>query len=81
MNYLNLLKARRQSGKIPTLEQRQWTTEQQMRITQGRCVQCGERPAGPDSYICIDCQANDTLEDIRGEIQALRKQLLREQHR
>ncbi|MBI5551915.1 MAG: hypothetical protein HY911_10435 [Desulfobacterales bacterium] len=76
MNYLNLLKAHRKSGKMPTMERRQWTPEQQMRIAQGCCVQCGTRSAGPHSYLCVECQAGDTIEDIRGEIKALRRHLL-----
>ena len=76
MNYLKLMKARRQSGKIPTMAQRQWSPEQQMRIIQGRCVQCGERPAGSHSYICTECQAGDTIEDIRHELKELRNRLL-----
>jgi hypothetical protein len=76
MNYLNFLKAHRQSGKMPSLEQRQWTPEQQMRIAQGCCVQCGERPAGAHSYLCLECEAGDTIEDIRGELKALRNRLL-----
>lgn len=76
MNYFDLLKARRKSVKTPTLEQRQWSAAQLMRMGRGLCVQCGERPPTSDSYLCTECQATDTLEDILSELHALRDRLL-----
>ncbi|RJQ84141.1 MAG: hypothetical protein C4519_05475 [Desulfobacteraceae bacterium] len=76
MNYLSLLKARRKSAKVPSMEQRQWSAAQQMRIAQGLCVGCGERPSGAHSYLCAECQSGDTIEDIREELRALRNHLL-----
>jgi ferredoxin len=76
MNYLSLLKAHRRNGRTPTMERRRWSPEQQARIAQGRCVQCGQHMADAHSYLCVQCQAGDTLEGIRDEIKALRDRLL-----
>lgn len=76
MNLRNILRAQRKSGKPPTLQRRRWSVEEQERLSQGLCVRCGKAPATPSSYICAACEGENSIEDIRSEIDRLRKRIL-----
>ena len=76
MNLLDILKAQRRSGKPPTIEGRRWRAEERDRMAKGICVVCGDQPAQASSYICDVCEGEDTIEDIRSEIQRLRARIL-----
>ncbi len=76
MSYLKLLSARRKGGEQPTMKPVELTTAQKVLAEKGLCIQCGEHEADRTSYLCEDCQAKDTIEDIRDEISALRRQIL-----
>ena len=76
MNLLDILKAQRRSGKPPTIEGRRWRKEERDRMTKGICVVCGNLPAQASSYICTDCEGEDSIEDIHSEIQRLRARIL-----
>ena len=76
MNLRNILRAKRQSGKPPTLKKRRWSAEERERLDQGLCVTCGEQPATTTSYLCSACEGEDSIEDIRSEIDRLRKRIL-----
>lgn len=76
MSYLKLLSARRKSGEQPTMKPVELTRAQKALAEKGLCIQCGEQDADRTSYLCTDCQAKDTIEDIRDEISALRRQIL-----
>jgi hypothetical protein len=76
MNLLDIMKARRKSGKPPTITGRRWKVEEQERLSQGLCVVCGDQPAQAYSYICASCEEEDSIEDIRSEIQRLRARIL-----
>lgn len=76
MSYLKLLNARRKSGKQSTMEPVRLSKQQKAWAAQGRCIQCGTQKAGRNCYICEDCQAKDTIENIRDEISALRRRIL-----
>ena len=76
MSLRNILRAQRKSGKPPTLKKRYWSAEEKERLDQGLCVTCGAEPAAPTSYLCIACEGEDSIEDIRSEINRLRQQIL-----
>ncbi len=76
MSYLKLLRAQRQGGRQPTMEPNRLTRQQKGWAAVGKCIQCGTAKAGAHSYICTDCDAKDTIEDIRDELAALRRKIL-----
>jgi hypothetical protein len=76
MSYLKLLNARRKSGEQPTMKPAKWTEAQRALAAEGKCIRCGVDNVGGNSYLCHDCQGGDTIEDIRDEIDALRRKLL-----
>ncbi len=76
MNLRNILRAQRKSGKPPTLKPRRWNAKERERLEQGLCVQCGQNPTQPSSYLCADCEGEDSIEDIRSEIDHLRQRIL-----
>jgi hypothetical protein len=77
MSYLKLLGARRKSGELPSMQKRELTVQQQSWADQGLCVKCGQNQAANASFLCDPCQGDDTIEDIRDEIAALRQKLLK----
>jgi len=76
MNYLKLLNARRRGGPQPTMEPLRLTAEQKKRSDAGCCIDCGRANTGSDSYLCKSCQGKETIDAIRDEIAALRRNLL-----
>ncbi len=76
MSYSNFLRAQGKSGKPPTIEKTQMSVEEKERAQEGLCIKCGLSTAEKNSYVCMECQSEDTLEDIENEIQALRHRLL-----
>ena len=76
MGYLKLLNAHRNNGQQPTMKPVQLTGAQKALAEKGLCIQCGDHDADRSSYLCEDCQARDTLEDIREDISALRRKML-----
>ena len=76
MSYLKLFSARRKSGPPPTMVPTRLTAEQKKLADAGCCIQCGTANSGTDSYLCKNCQGQETIEDIRDEIAALRRRLL-----
>lgn len=76
MGYLKLLHARRRSGQQPTMKPVRLTGAQKALAEKGLCIRCGERDADRSSYLCKDCQARDTIADIREDISALRRRML-----
>lgn len=76
MSYLKLLNAHRRNGSQPTMKARRFTRQQEAWAAEGICVKCGTAKAAAHSYICDGCQAEDTIEDIRNDIQALRRKIL-----
>ena len=79
MSYTKFLKARSKSGMPPTIEKNQMSVEEKARVQKGICIKCGLNSADKNSYVCMDCQSADTLEDIQHEIAALRRRLLKTQ--
>ncbi len=76
MSLRNILRAQRKSGKPPTLKPRRWKAEERERLAQGLCVHCGQNPAQASSYLCAGCEGENSIEDIRSEIDHLRKRIL-----
>ncbi len=79
MSYTKFLKARNKSGKPPTIEKKQMSFEEKERAQNGLCIKCGLNRADKNSYICMGCQSEETLEDIQHEIETLRRRLLKTQ--
>ncbi|RLD90097.1 MAG: hypothetical protein DRJ13_18325 [Bacteroidetes bacterium] len=77
MSYSKFLKAQGKSGKPPTIEKTEMSVEEKKRTQKGLCIKCGQNMAEKSSYVCTECQSEDTLEDIQNEIQALRQRLLK----
>lgn len=77
MNYLDILRKRKSGEKTPTITKYRLSREQKELARQGICTKCGEKKAAKTSYICGDCQSDDTFEDIQKDIEALRRRLLR----
>jgi hypothetical protein len=48
-------------------------------IQKGICIKCATAEAARTSYLCDDCQSLDRMEDIRSELAALRRDILKEQ--
>ncbi len=78
MSYLKILSARRKGEKSPTLKKSHFSAEQEAWAAQGICTKCGKEKAAKTSYICSVCQADDTIEGIQKDIEALRSNLLNE---
>ena len=76
MNYLDLIKASKGKDKIPSLEKLRWSKTERARAEQGVCMQCGSQPAGESSFLCIECEAGQSREEIQAEIARVRKQIL-----
>ncbi|MEJ2156468.1 MAG: hypothetical protein P8X96_14105 [Desulfobacteraceae bacterium] len=76
MSYLKLLHARRKSGQQPTMKPVELTSAEKALAEQGLCIQCGDQDADRSSFLCGNCQAKDTIEDIRNDISALRSKIL-----
>lgn len=76
MGYFSILRAQRKSGPAPTIKKTPMSEKQKQLAEQGICTNCAEHTAAKNSFICTDCQAQDTLEDIQKEIEDLRRQLL-----
>ena len=79
MSYTKFLKARSKSGKPPTIEKKQMSVEEKARAQKGICINCGLNRADENSFVCMECQSVDTLEDIQHDIEALRRRLLKAQ--
>ena len=77
MSYTKFLKARNKGGKPPTIEKQQMSIEEKTRAQKGICIKCGLNSSDKNSYVCMECQSTDTLEDIQHEIEALRRRLLK----
>ena len=76
MSYLKLLNARRKSGEQPTMKPVELTSEQKALAVRGRCIQCGTDNANGNCYLCDGCQGEETIEEIRDDINALRRRIL-----
>jgi|GEM_PF-1270705 len=63
--------------KVPTLKPNRLSAEKRELAQKGLCIECGEHPAPQDSYVCNDCLASTSLEDIREEIGSLRQKILK----
>ena len=73
MGYMDILRAQRKSGKPPAVKPHQWSKAEKERMAEGLCVKCGENSAGDNSYLCQDCESQDTLDDIQKEVAAARR--------
>ena len=76
MNYLDLIKASKNKEKIPGIDKMRWTKTEKTRADQGICMKCGQNPSTPHSFLCGNCEASQSLEDIQAEIAQARKQIL-----
>jgi hypothetical protein len=76
MSYLKLLSARRKTKDLPIMKALRLSEKQKALAGQGICIKCGEAEAAKSSYLCESCQADDSIEAIRDEIDALRRKLL-----
>jgi len=76
MSYLKLLNAKRNSGKQPSMKPLRLSSAQKALADEGKCIKCGKQNPSRNSYICLDCQAKNTIEDIRDDITALRQKIL-----
>lgn len=79
MSYSKFLKAQGKSGKPPTIEKTEMSMAEKKRAQKGLCIKCGLNRADKSSYVCMECQSEDTLEDIQDEVAALRRRLLKAQ--
>lgn len=77
MSYLKLLNAQRKSSEQPSMKSIRFSELQKRWAAQGLCIRCGTHKADCHSYICKDCQAKDTIEEIRDDISALRRKILK----
>jgi len=75
----NILKIAAQSKrqKVPTLKPNRLGAKKRELVKKGLCIECGEHSAKQDSYVCTDCLAGTSLEDIRAEIGSLRQKILK----
>ena len=76
MSILKLMNARRNSGQQPTMQPIHLSAQEKQRAALGQCIQCGTDNADTSSYICAECQAKDTIDEIRDDIKALRQKIL-----
>ena len=79
MSYSKFLKAQGKSGKPPTIQKTEISTTEKKRAQKGLCIKCGMNTPEKNSYVCMECQSEDTFEDIQREIKALRRRLLKAQ--
>ncbi len=76
MSYLKLLQARSRSGRQPTIEPHRFTPRQKELAEDGLCVRCGKASAGAHSFLCKPCESEDTIDEIRADLAALRRKIL-----
>ncbi len=79
MSYLKLLGARRKSGAVPSMRKTELSEQQKAWTSKGLCVKCGQIAAAKGNYLCQACQAEDTIDEIRDDINVLRRKLLKNQ--
>ncbi len=76
MTFFSILKAQRRSGKPPSVKKHNWTDVESARAAEGICIACGNHPSPSTSYLCTRCEGEDSLEDIRSELQQIRNRIL-----
>ena len=76
MSYLKLIGARRKTKDLPAMKTLKLSDRQKALARDGKCIECGTTDAAKTSYLCDACQADDTIDNIREEIAALRRKLL-----
>jgi hypothetical protein len=79
MSYLKILGARRKTKDLPGMEKLHLSEQQKALTRKGICIKCATAEATRTSYLCDDCQALDSIEDIRNELAALRRNILKKQ--
>lgn len=76
MNYMDLVKASKGKGKMPSMEKVRWNNDEKTRAEKGLCVQCGQNPSGANCFLCEVCETLQSHEEILEEIAILRKKIL-----
>jgi hypothetical protein len=76
IKYSELFKAKRQAGSVPTLKKEPRDGPQEAWRQEGRCVECGKAPQLPDSLLCRICNQSLSMDEIRQEIESIRKRIL-----
>ncbi len=77
MSYLKILGARRKTKDLPAMEKLRLSEQQKALTRKGICIKCATAEAAGTSYLCDDCQSLDRIEDIRNELAALRRDILK----
>ncbi len=80
MSYLKILGARRKSKDLPAMKKLRLSEQQKTLTRKGICIKCATAKAAGTSYLCDGCQSLDSIEDIRTELAALRRDILRKQN-
>lgn len=76
MSYLKILGARRKTKELPAMEKLRLSEQQKDLARKGICVKCAAAEAAKTSYLCDGCQSLDSIDDIRADIAALRRNIL-----
>ena len=76
MRSLLKITSRSKREKAPTLEPVRLNRTQKERREKDLCIACGDRPPERSSYVCGQCAASTSLEDIQKEIGELRQRIL-----
>jgi hypothetical protein len=76
MNYLDLLRASKGTGKVPSIERTRWREKERAWAEKGLCVKCGQQPAGKTSFLCPSCEGAISREEVLAEITSARRQIL-----
>lgn len=77
MSYLKILGARRRAKDLPAMETLRLTEQQKALTRKGICIKCATAQAARTSYLCDECQSLQSIDDIRNELAALRRDILR----
>ena len=76
MSYLKILGARRKTKELPAMKKLHLSERQIELARKGVCIKCAVTVAAKTNYLCDACQADDSIDDIRNEIDSLRRKLL-----
>jgi hypothetical protein len=79
MSYLKILGARRKTKALPAMKKLHLSKQQKELARNGVCIKCEVTNAAKTSYLCDACQADDSIDDIRDQIDSLRRKLLYKQ--
>jgi hypothetical protein len=80
MKYSDLIKVKNTKEKAPSLTPESLTPAQARLADEGKCIHCGVNSATKTSFLCHECEGNETLDSIKRDVQSLRNKIMKDHH-